>query len=645
MLLQASGIVKHYGVTPILEGVSLQIGERDRIGLVGVNGAGKSTFLRILAGELSADQGSVSKPRELRIGYLAQNSGLGPKLTIREVMDDAFGPLLEQERALKRLESRIADPAEQADASRYEALLIQYADANDRFREAGGFEMNNRIRAVLHGMGFGDFPQDTVVSSLSGGQRTRLALARLLVVQPELLLLDEPTNHLDIDTLTWLEQYLRTYAGAMVIVSHDRYFLDATVTSIVEIERHAATRYTGNYTRFMELKEADFAQRVKLYEQQRKEIQRMEVFVQKNIVRASTTRRAQSRRNALERIERLERPGTLRQASFSFTAERRTGKDVLQVYDAAAAPGEDISPLFRHVGIEVKRGERIALLGPNGIGKTTLLRALVGQLPLAAGTIRWGTGVQLGYYDQEQRGLTPTNTVLEEVWNQYPMLPEAEIRTVLGNFLFSGEDVRKTVGSLSGGEKARVALSKLMLMKANVLVLDEPTNHLDLWSREVLEGALEEYDGTLLFVSHDRYFLNRLADRIVELGPDGATHFLGNYDEMVAKKRELEEWAAASAAGAAAGSGSAAGAAGQAPVTDYEAEKQAKRDERAKQRKRDQAEADVTKLEQEVAALEEEMALPEVCTDFVRLREVQTRLEEKQQALEAAFAVWEALME
>lgn len=644
MLLQASGIVKHYGVTPILEGVSLQIGERDRIGLVGVNGAGKSTFLKILAGELDSDQGSVSKPRELRIGYLAQNSGLAPQLTIQEVMNAAFGPLLEQERALGRLEARIADPAEQADAARYEALLAQYADANDRFREAGGFEMNNRIRAVLHGMGFGDFAPDTVVSSLSGGQRTRLALARLLVVQPELLLLDEPTNHLDIDTLTWLEQYLRTYSGAMVIVSHDRYFLDATVSSIVEIERHAATRYTGNYTRFMELKAADFAQKVKLYDQQRKEIQRMEEFIQKNIVRATTTRRAQSRRNALERIERLERPGTLKQASFSFTAERRTGKDVLQVYDASAAPVEGISPLFRHAGFEAKRGERIALLGPNGVGKTTLLRALVGQLPLTAGTIRWGTGVQLGYYDQEQRGLNPANTVLEEVWSQYPMLPEAEIRTVLGNFLFSGEDVRKTVGSLSGGEKARVALSKLMLMKANVLVLDEPTNHLDLWSREVLEGALEEYDGTLLFVSHDRYFLNRLADRVVELGPEGAVHFLGNYDEMVAKKRELEEWAAASAAsGASSASGAAPSA--QSPVTDYEADKQAKREERAKQRKREQAEADISTLETEIAALEEEMALPEVCTDFVRLREVQSKLEEKQQALETAFALWESLME
>ncbi len=637
MLLQASGITKYYGATPVIEGVSIQINERDRIGLVGVNGAGKSTFLRILAGELSADNGSVSKPRELKIGYLAQNSSFEAHLSLHEVMMNAFGSLLEQEKELRKLEERMADPEEQKDAARYEALLSQYADRNDKFREAGGFEMNNRIRSVLHGMGFGDFAPETPVSSLSGGQRTRLALARLLVVQPELLLLDEPTNHLDIATLTWLEQYLRTYSGAMVIVSHDRYFLDATVTSIVEIERHAAMRYTGNYSRFMDQKAADFAQRVKMYEQQRKEIMRMEDFIQRNLARATTTRRAQSRRNALERIERLEKPGTLKQASFSFTTERRTGKDVLQVSEASAAPSAELPPLFRGVSFEVKRGERIAILGPNGVGKTTLLRALVGTLELRAGTIRWGTGVMLGYYDQEQRGLNKANTVLEEVWSEYPMLPEAEIRTVLGNFLFSGEDVKKTVGSLSGGEKARVALSKLMLRKANVLVLDEPTNHLDLWSREVLEAALEEYEGTLLFVSHDRYFLNRLADRIVEIHPDGARHFLGNYDEMIGKKQEMEQWESERS--------SETAKEAPAPVLDYEAEKQAKREERARQRKKEQAEADIARLEEEIAALEQEMASEEVFTNYVLLREKQAEVDKRKQALDEAYALWESLLD
>lgn len=638
MLLQASGITKFYGTTPVLNGVGIQINERDRIGLVGVNGAGKSTFLRILAGEDSADSGSVSKPRELRIGYLAQNSRFDEQMTLQQVMHAAFGPLIEQERELRELERRISDPAEQRDASRYEALLGQYAERSDRFREAGGFEMNNRIRSVLHGMGFGDFPPETPVSALSGGQRTRLALARLLVVQPDLLLLDEPTNHLDIKTLSWLEQYLRTYAGAMVIVSHDRYFLDATVTSIIEIERHSATRYTGNYSRFMELKEADFAQRVKLYEQQRKELSRMEEFIQKNLARASTTRRAQSRRNAMERIERLEKPGHLKQASFSFTTERRTGKDVLQVSDVSAAPAAELGPLFRQVSFEVKRGERIAVLGPNGVGKSTLLRALVGELELRGGTVRWGTGVMLGYYDQEQRQLNPANTVLEEVWSAYSQLPEAEIRTVLGNFLFSGDDVKKSVGSLSGGEKARVALSKLMLRKANVLVLDEPTNHLDLWSREVLEAALEEYEGTLLFVSHDRYFINRLADRIFDLHPDGVRHFLGNYDDMLGKQQEMEEWDKQAEK---APSGSAAST----PASDYEADKRAKREERSRQRKREQAEADIERLETEIAAFEEEMATEAVFTDYVKLKEIQTAVQKLREELEAAYAVWEQLME
>ncbi|WEK54961.1 MAG: ABC-F family ATP-binding cassette domain-containing protein [Candidatus Cohnella colombiensis] len=645
MLLQASGITKHYGITPVLEGISLQVQERDRIGLVGVNGAGKSTFLKVLAGELRADTGSVSKPRELKIGYLAQNGGLQGHRTIMEEMTSAYGPLLDHERSLRDMEERIADPAELENAERYETLLAQYADASEKFRELGGYEMDNRTRSVLYGMGFGNFEPDTEVASLSGGQRTRLALARLLLVQPDLLLLDEPTNHLDIDTLTWLEGYLRSYAGAMVIVSHDRFFLDAIVTSIVEIERNQATRYTGNYSRFMELKTAAFDQQLKLFEQQRKEISRMEDFIQRNLVRATTTKRAQSRRNALERIERLEKPGSLKQASFSFTTERRSGKEVLRVVNASAAPVVELSSLFRGVSFEVKRGERLALLGPNGVGKTTLLRALIGKLELRSGVVDWGAGVSLGYYDQEQRELNPANTVLEELWSTYPMLPEAEIRTVLGNFLFSGEDVRKKVSSLSGGEKARVALSKLMLRKANVLLLDEPTNHLDLMSREVLEAALDEYDGTLIFVSHDRYFLNRLADRIVELHPDGVQHFLGNYDEMVIKKQEMLEWELAKQAQSTQSASHRQGTQEQAAVSDYEADKQAKREERAKQRKREQLEADIAQMEQQIASLELEMTSPELVSDYMLLRDKQAETEKVQAALEEAYASWEALME
>jgi ATP-binding cassette subfamily F protein 3 len=364
----------------------------------------------------------------------------------------------------------------------------------------------------------------------------------------------------------------------------------------------------------------------------------MEDFVQRNIVRASTTRRAQSRRNALERIERLEKPGSLRQASFSFSTERRSGKEVLRAINCSAAPKEEMAPLFRNVSFEVKRGERLALLGPNGVGKTTLLRALIDKLPLRTGVIEWGAGVSMGYYDQEQRELNPANTVLEEVWSAFSMLPEAEIRTVLGNFLFSGDDVRKKVSSLSGGEKARVALSKLMLRKANVLLLDEPTNHLDLMSREVLEAALDEYEGTLIFVSHDRYFLNRIADRIVELSPDGTENFLGNYDEMVAKKQEMKEWQSSSL-------NNSNSQVAQPAVSDYEADKQAKRDERARQRKREQSEADISRLENELSELELAMASPEMVTDYMKLREKQAEAEKTRVALEEAYQTWEALME
>ena len=646
MILQAAGIHKSYGATPVLAGVSLLVNERDRIGLVGVNGAGKSTLLRILAGELEADSGSVTRSKELKIGYLAQNDRLAGHRTIWEEMVSAFGPLVEQEKELKQLEARIGDPAEQADEKRYAALLAQYADLTERFRAAGGFEMENRIRSVLHGMGFGGFHPDTEIASLSGGQRTRLALARLLLTQPDLLLLDEPTNHLDIETLEWLEQYLRNYAGAMIIVSHDRYFLDAVVTSIVEIERHAAARYTGNYTRYMEQKAAEFELSVKRYEAQRQEIAKMEDFIRRNLARASTAGRAKSRRRALERIERIEKPQAARQASFSFQTERKSGKEVLQVYGIAAAPAPEMEPIFRNFSLEVRRGERVAFVGPNGIGKTTLLRALVGELPLKEGSVRWGAGVSVGYYDQRQSGLNPANTVLDEVWNAYPHLAEAEIRTVLGNFLFSGEDVKKTIASLSGGEKARVALAKLMLKRANVLVLDEPTNHLDLLSREVLEAALDEYDGTLLFVSHDRYFLNRLADRIVELSPDGTAQYLGNYDDMLRKKREQAEWDHSGEERRGKPAGSDASDMPTAPgAASYEAEKQARREQRARVRKIEQAEAEIARLEAQIAALEEEMASPEISVDYVKLREKQAQIDKLRPKLEEAYAAWERLVE
>ncbi|MUT67869.1 ABC-F family ATP-binding cassette domain-containing protein [Paenibacillus sp. NEAU-GSW1] len=644
MLLQVSNISKSYGIDVILSNISLQVLERERVGLVGVNGAGKSTLLKIIAGELSYDSGAIHKAKETRIGYLAQNSGLQSERTIIEEMRAVFAHLLDAEQELRDLEQQIADPELHNQPKRYEEVLERYAKRSDWFREQGGFEINTRINSVLHGMGFGSFSHDTVVSTLSGGQKTRLALARILLQSPDLLMLDEPTNYLDIPTLTWLEGYLRGYSGAILVVSHDRYFLDALATTIIEIERHVAKRYTGNYSRYIDLKAAEYESEIKQYEKQQDEIAKMEQFIQRNIVRASTTKRAQSRRKALERMDVLDKPlGDLKRASFSFQIERQTGKDVLDVADLSVKfePSSE-KTLFRNVSFQISRGEMIALIGPNGIGKSTLLKVLVDQRKPTAGTVRWGSNVKLGYYDQEQTGLNPANTVLEEVWSEYPHMEEARIRTVLGSFLFSGEDVKKRISSLSGGEKARVSLAKLMLLQANVLILDEPTNHLDLFSKEVLESALLDYDGTLLFISHDRYFLNKMAERIVELTPNGTEHFLGNYDEMLEKKSLLEEVRNEAAAKQAAIASKQPAAEA---TSSYESDKQAKRDERAKLRKLEQTEQTISKLEEQIAELEVQLTDPAVFNDYMRIQEIQAQIDAHRASLTAAYEEWEQLSE
>lgn len=648
MLLQAMNISKHYGTTVILSGISIQIQERERIGLVGVNGAGKSTFLQIISGEMSYDGGEIHKSKDVRIGYLAQNSGLHSNRTIEEEMRSVYAPLLAAEQELRELEMMMADPKLLADEKKYAELMNRYAARSDWFRDRGGFEMNSRIRSVLHGMGFGEFAPDTRVNTLSGGQKTRLALAKMLLEQPDLLMLDEPTNHLDIKTLEWLEDYLRGYPGAILVVSHDRYFLDALVTAIYEIERHSSKRYTGNYTRFIELKAADYETQMKQYEKQQDEIARMEDFVQRNIVRATTTKRAQSRRKALERMERIDKPlGDLKRASFSFQIEQPTGKDVLQVERLTIAY-EGKPALLRGVSFELSRGETVALIGPNGVGKSSLLKVLTGGQPAAFGTYHWGANVRLGYYDQEQTGLNPNNTVLDEVWNAYRHLEEVRIRTVLGRFLFSGDDVSKKIASLSGGEKARVALAKLMLLNANVLILDEPTNHLDLYSKEVLEDALIDYEGTILFISHDRYFLNKMSERMLELAAEGVTSYLGNYDDYVEKKAELAEMLAeqgetSTRAGASAAAGGASRA-GTGESAQYAADKQAKRDERSRQRRVEQLEAGIAQLEAEIAALESKLSEPEVYNNYILVQETQSAIDTKKAGLTVIYTEWESLI-
>lgn len=645
VLLQLQGIMKTYGVETVLTNIDLMINEREKVGLVGVNGAGKSTLVKIIAGKLSPDGGHIQRAKDSTFGYLAQDSGLQSSKTIWEEVISVFEDLQRMEQELRQLEKRMAEGSPGSEQT--ESVMTKYAQLSEAFRLKGGYEYEAKARGVLHGMGFEDMPFDTPIPQLSGGQKTRLALAKLLLTEPDLLLLDEPTNHLDIPTLSWLEDYLAHYRGALLVVSHDRYFLDRLVHVIYEVERTRAKRYTGNYSRYIDLKAEEYEISMKHWEKQQNEIAKMEDFIQRNIVRASTTKRAQSRRKALERMDRVDRPqGDLQKAHFSFEVERQTGKDVLNCEGLSSGYTKN-QPLVTGISFEMKRGDRVAIIGPNGMGKTTLLKTLTGQLEPLAGHFHWGSHVKVGYYDQEQRGLNPNKTVLDEVWDEYPHLEEVKIRSLLGQFLFSGDDVTKQISKLSGGEKARVSLAKLMLYKPNVLLMDEPTNHLDLFSKETLEAALDDFEGTLLFISHDRYFLNRMTDRIMEMRPNGLDIHLGNYDDYVAKqkaKRELElERQAQAIATAKADTTSLVDGEASGKVS-YEQEKQQKRDERAKQRRIEQLEAELMTLEEEIVALEAELALEEVYTDYKRLQETNEAVQSRREKVQALYEEWETLL-
>lgn len=542
IVLQVNQLTKSFLADEILSGVKLEVQHRDRVALVGRNGAGKSTLLKIIAGQMSYDSGDIIIPKDIQIGYLEQHAGLNSTLTIWNEMMTIFESLLAQEQLLRSLEQQMADPTVYDNPTMYAKVMTEYDQLQHTFKDAGGYQYESDIRSVLHGMQFYSEDYDKPISSLSGGQRTRLALAKLLLSKPDLLILDEPTNHLDIETLSWLESYLKGYEGAILIVSHDRYFLDQVVSIVYEVSRHRVTKYPGNYSAYLDEKAKNYERDVKLYERQQDEKAKLEDFIQKNIARASTTKMAQSRRKMLERTEWMESPdGDEKSASFGFTIERQSGNDVLSADELTI--GYNDRTISSGINLRTFREDRIALVGPNGVGKSTLLKTIVKDLSPLAGSIRYGTNVQIGYYDQEQAKLSSNKSVLKELWDEWPLMNEKDIRTVLGRFLFSGEDVDKAVSSLSGGEKARLALAKLMMQKANFLILDEPTNHLDLDSKEVLENALIDYPGTLLFVSHDRYFINRIATKVVELSGTGSFEYLGDYDYYVEKKQELLELA------------------------------------------------------------------------------------------------------
>ncbi|GAE32483.1 ABC-F family ATP-binding cassette domain-containing protein [Halalkalibacter hemicellulosilyticus] len=640
IILQCNNLSKSFGVEPILSSIKLEIQTGDRVGLVGRNGAGKSTLLKIIAGQLSYDSGDLMMPKGIDIGYLAQDTGLESDLSIWDEMLTVFKHLQEMERHIRSMEEQMANPSILDNNTKYEKLLKDYDEKQLQFKDQGGFQYEADIRSVLAGMNFGDFDYSTKISNLSGGQKTRLALAKLLLTKPDLLILDEPTNHLDIDTLTWLEQYLAGYKGAILIVSHDRYFLDRIVTQVVEISRTLTKKYTGNYSAYLDEKAKQFELELKQFEKQQGEIAKLEEFIQRNIARASTTKRAQSRRKQLQRMDKLERPaGSEKSASFSFTIERQSGNEVLRIDQLHISYDENT--IFSQLNLAINRGESVALIGPNGAGKSTLLKAITNKLPTEQGTIHLGSNVRVGYYDQEQAHLKSNKLVLHELWDEHHLLPEKEIRTVLGNFLFSGDDVLKPVSTLSGGEKARLALAKLMMQKANFLILDEPTNHLDLDAKEVLENALIDYPGTLLFVSHDRYFLNRLATRMVELDHGQITDYLGDYDYYVEKKEETKQRELLKQQDQVTNEPTNV----QNDKQSYEFDKEKKRLERQRNRRIAEIEEQIEAIEQALATHEEALCDPDVYSDHEKAQHIQEQIDQGNEELETLMDEWEQLQE
>ncbi|EAF0188783.1 ABC transporter ATP-binding protein [Listeria monocytogenes] len=644
ILLQVQQISKFFGAEVILDNIKLEVKTGDRIALVGRNGAGKSTLLKIIAGKMSYDGGTISKPKSVEIGYLAQNTGLESSKTIWDEMLSVFDSLRKMEADLRKMELRLGEPELYNDPEKYQALMTDYDTLQHTFKESGGYTYEAEIRSVLNGLRF--YPEDyeVEIASLSGGQKTRLALAKLLLAKQDILVLDEPTNHLDIETLAWLETYLQNYHGSLLIVSHDRYFLDKVVNQVYEISRTKIDHYKGNYSSFVNQKQAKLEQMWKEFDKQQKQIAKLEDFVARNIVRASTTKRAQSRRKQLEKMDVLGRPqGDEKAAHFGFQFEKQTGKDVLMVDQLSIGYAKD-KRIASNLTFEMKRQDSLALVGPNGIGKSTLLKTLIRDIPALSGEFHFGAGVKIGYYDQEQAKLTSNKTVLMELWDDYPELNEVNIRTTLGNFLFSDDDVLKNVQSLSGGEKARLALAKLTLLEANVLILDEPTNHLDIESKEVLEAALIDFEGTILFVSHDRYFINRIASKIVELAPEKATVFLGDYDyyqEKLAEEKELARLDAEDRRK----KGEQVEATSSVRKLNYQEEKEQQKLLRQRKRKLEEVEKSMEATDKKIAELELQLTNPEVFQDHEKALEITQELDAVKADGEKLMEEWEQISE
>ncbi|WP_287612018.1 ABC-F family ATP-binding cassette domain-containing protein [Ruminococcus sp.] len=642
MLLNVEHLYKYFNGQALLKDINFTVEDREAVGLIGINGCGKSTLLNIITGSEGYDKtpeglGSVNIAGKASIGFLRQNSGLNSELTIGEEMKNAFAPLLETLDKMKVLEKKMADGGDIDDISHEYAELSSYFEARD------GYRIDVKIKQVLNGMGFGSTPTDRVISTLSGGEKTRLALAKLLLEEPNLLILDEPTNHLDFETLMWLEDYLKGYKGAIIIVSHDRYFLNKVCTRICEIEQGRLTSYRGDYSSYLVQKKMNSERQLKEYEAQQKEIAKLEDYVAKNLVRASTSKMAKSRQHMLDRIERIDKPLMYsKPPKIKLEYDIEPTKDIVRVVDCPLVVGEgaDKKELIKSLTMNVRRGEHVAIIGANGIGKTSILKLIQGIIPHEGGNISWGGNVKISYFEQEHAILDPRKTVLEEIMDRYPRLSEQQARSVLGAVLLTGENVFKPISVLSGGERAKLCFAIMALNRGNVLVLDEPTNHLDLSTKEVLEDALAEFGGTIILVSHDRYLLNKVASRIIEIKHDEVNSYEGNFDaysEAVNAARQLKMQS-------------------EAEIKRAEEEKAYKENKAKQYRSKEQRAADAQKrnrireLEKEIEdtevlifELENAISDPEIASDYSKMSEKCKELEEAKTALDQKMDEWAEL--
>lgn len=638
ILLQLNDLKKSFDGEDIFNNVDFEVKTGERIGIVGRNGAGKSTLMKIIAGVEDYDSGHISKSKNLKLGYLTQQMTLNTDQTVFEEMSKPFEAMKKLEQEMKLETDWLAQHADEYDSETYKTHIDRYESLSNQFEQQDGYQYESKIKTVLHGLNFSEADFDRPINDFSGGQKTRLSLAQMLLSEPDLLLLDEPTNHLDMETTQWLESYLNHFKGAIVIISHDRYFLDKIVTQIYDVALGDVQHYVGNYAQFIDQRDKYYEKRMQEYENQQAQIKRLETFVDKNIARASTTGMAKSRRKMLEKIERINKPMIdAKSANIQFEFDRNTGNDVFHIKNLEI--GYD-SPITTGITFEVTKGDHIAIIGPNGIGKSTLIKTIADIQKALNGTITTGANLKIGYYDQKQAEFKSNKTILDYLWDQYPTMNEKDIRAVLGRFLFVQEDVKKIINDLSGGEKARLQLALLMLERNNVLILDEPTNHLDIDSKEMLEQALANFKGTILFVSHDRYFINELANKVYDLDLDGGTMYLGNYQYYIDKteesaaikaKEELEN----------------------PTVNDtvikqndsYIDQKQQKREQRQIERQIETCELNIETFEEEINDINHQLTLPDVYSDPEKANSLAVSKSEIEQKLEQVMAEWAELQE